>query len=339
MKNLRKTVKNLVLFIILIIVTFSILFRNQDFNKIIGLIFNIDFKYFLLGILAMSLYFVFESLNVKNVLNVLGTKVKLFSVIKYSLIEFFFSGITPAASGGQPMEIYFMHKDGISVSLSTVALLVELITFQVITIILGFVGLFSNLSILPSGFIYLFIIGTSLNLIALFTMLIGLFSKRLAKKIVNLFIRILKLFNYSKVEEKKESIYKTLDSYNESAKIVKKHKYIFVKSFFIVLMQVFVYLSIPYFVCLSFGIHDLSIIRIILMQALLFSSVSSIPMPGTVGISEGAFLSIYNRIFGPNLVGSATLLNRFINFYFFILLGLIITVIKSLKNRKKIIKK
>ena len=64
---------------------------------------------------------------------------------------------------------------------------------------------------------------------------------------------------------------------------------------------------------------------------MLYVSVSSMPLPGAVGISEGAFLGIYGTVFGTMLVSGATILNRAVNFYLYVLIGLICTLISALK--------
>ena len=97
----------------------------------------------------------------------------------------------------------------------------------------------------------------------------------------------------------------------------------------------YVYYTIPYWVYRSLGLNSLGIIDIIFTQSLLFCSVSSIPLPGSVGISESAFISIYNRIFGSTLLTSATILNRFINFYSFIIIALICVIYSFIRVKKK----
>lgn len=47
----------------------------------------------------MVLYFVCETLNVTRTLKTLGEKSNFFRNFRYTLIGFFFSSITPAASG------------------------------------------------------------------------------------------------------------------------------------------------------------------------------------------------------------------------------------------------
>ena len=334
MESVKKVVRNLIIFIFLIIITFSLILKNQNMKELRSIILNIDLKYFIIGFLAMSLYIILESINIKSILKTLGIKVSFIKTIRYTLTGFFFSGITPAASGGQPMEIFFMHKDGIPISKSSIALLVELISFQIITISSCIIGAIINPELLSHGVIYLFIAGITLNSIVLSTMLICFISEKTARKLVNIFLEILKFFHYKKLEEKKEEINNTISNYAESAKIIKANKSIIIKSIFIVFFQVYFYYSIPFWIYKSLGLNTLGILRFISIQALLFCSVSSIPLPGSVGVSESAFISIYSTIFGEKLLSTATILNRLDNFYLMVIIGLLVTIYGAIKVKR-----
>ena len=340
MKNKKKIIRNGIIFLLLIIITFIIIFKNHNFEDTIKLIFTVNYKYIILAIIVMFLDFVLESINIKNLLSSLGTKVSLLKTLKYTLIGFFFSGITPAASGGQPMEIYFMKKDNIPITKSTLVLLIELCSFHIVTISSGIIGAIINHKLLSNGFIWIFIIGSSLNIIALSVMLVGLFSKRISKSLVNLFIKILKVFKYSKIDKLKENINSSLQDYQEGSTFIKKHKLIFIKSIITVFFQVLMYYSVSYFVYRSFNLNTYSYFKIISISAMLFISISSMPLPGTVGISESAFLKIYLSIYGIDKLASAMLLNRGINFYLYIIVSFIVVIISifNLKS-KNILKK
>ena len=71
------------------------------------------------------------------------------------------------------------------------------------------------------------------------------------------------------------------------------------------------------------------------MQSILFATVSSIPLPGSVGVSEGAFIEIFRNIYPTTMIKSATLLHRAINFYLFVLLSGIVVIVNDIKSRKK----
>ena len=73
--------------------------------------------------------------------------------------------------------------------------------------------------------------------------------------------------------------------------------------------------SIPYWVYLAFGLENASLVGVIGMQAVLFLSVSSLPLPGAVGLSEGGFLLLYRSLFPPALISGAMILSRVLSFY------------------------
>ena len=334
MKSKKQIFKNITIFILLIIITFVVIFNNNDFEKTINVILSVKIIYIILGIIAMFLYFILESLNINNILKKLGHKINIIKSLKYSLIGFFFSGITPAATGGQPMEIYYMKKEKIPVTHSTLALLIQLCSFHIITIICGIIGIIINYHLLPNNFIWLFIVGISLKGITLITMLICLFSKKISTKLVKIFIKILEKIKYKNIDTLKQSIDTSLKEYNEGSKFIKKNKTIFIKSLIIVLIQMIAYYSITFFVYKSFSLSTYNILQIIFIQAMLFVSISSIPLPGSVGISESAFINIYITIFGIEKLASATIVNRAINFYLFILIGFIVTTYNIVKQKK-----
>ena len=105
----------------------------------------------------MCVYVLCESINIGRTLKALKEKSSFWKNVKYALIGFFFSGITPAASGGQPMQVYYMHKEGISVANSTLALLINLTSMQIVTISTALVSIIFNYGYLNAPMIGLFV--------------------------------------------------------------------------------------------------------------------------------------------------------------------------------------
>ncbi len=104
----------------------------------------------------------------------------------------------------------------------------------------------------------------------------------------------------------------------------------------------FIYYSVAYWVYRSFGFYQYNILQIVGLQAVLFGTVSGIPSPGAVGVSEGGFIAIFKNVFPETLISSAMMLNRGINFYLLMIISMISVIIstlrtKELKKRIKII--
>ena len=333
--SIKKLIRNFIVFVGLIFLTLWVILKDQSITEILDVLNNVTMKYVYIGIACMAVYLVLEGVNIRRTLKALGEKTTYIQCIKYSLIGFFFSSITPAASGGQPMQIYYMHKDKIKVANSTLALLINLTSMQITTISLAIFSLIVNYKFMNRVLIILFIVGISLNATALGLLLIGILSKRLSKALIKFAIMFLKLFRVKNRYSKEKKILKELKLYQESAKYVKKNKTLMLKIFITTIIQFSIYYSIAYWTYRSLGFSSNNIFELTTMQSVLFATVSGIPSPGAVGVSEGAFIEIFRNIYPTHMIKSATLLHRGINFYLFVLISGIIVIINDIKSRKE----
>ncbi|MBQ3409378.1 MAG: flippase-like domain-containing protein [Clostridia bacterium] len=336
MKKNKKIIFNLIFFILLITLTFYILLKDQNILDIFNLMLNSNKTFILIAVFCMFIYLLLEGVNMLRTIRISGNKgIKLASSLKYSFIGFFFSAITPAASGGQPMQIYYMHRDKISAADSTLALLMNLCCFQIVTISMALISLIFNAQYLQGGMIALFIVGIVLNSSALALLIIGIFSRRLSKWLVNLAIKILKKFKIRNAESKIEKLNSELDKYHSTSKYIKQHRKLMVKMVLTTLVQIMVYYSIPYWIYKALGFSGENIIKMIGLQAILYATVSGIPLPGAVGVSESGFMNIFKSIFTEETISGAMLINRGVSFYLFVIISGIVVIINLFKTKKE----
>lgn len=336
MKKNKKLIFNLTFFILLIVLTFYILLKDQNIIEIFNMMLNSNKTFILIAIFCMFIYLLLEGLNLLRTIKVSGNKhIKLVNALKYAFIGFFFSAITPAASGGQPMQIFYMHRDKISVSGSTLALMMNLCSFQIITISMAIASVAIYGQYLQGGMIALFIIGIGLNSTALALLLIGIFSKKLSKWLVNVAVKILKKIKIKDVESKIAKLNNELDKYHDTSKYIKQHKKMMVKMLVTTFIQIIVYYSIPYWVYRSLGFNSEGIIKMICLQAMLYATVSGIPLPGAVGVSESGFMNIFKTIFTEETIGGAMLINRGVSFYLFVIISAIVSLVNLFKRKKE----
>lgn len=331
----KKYLRNLILFILIILLTFYIILKDQSISKIIDVLSSIDLKYILIAIICMCIYLICEAINIGRTLKALGEKSTFYRNIKYALIGFFFSSVTPAASGGQPMQIYYMNKDKISVANSTLSLLINLTSMQIVTISIAIISLLFNFGYMNSILIGLFILGIFLNATALSLLLVSLFSKRMTKGLINIAIKILEFFKIKNIEDKKNRLENELSKYQASATYIKSNKKVILKTLITTYIQFLIYYSISYWVYRSFGLEEYNILQIVSMQSVLFATVSGIPSPGAVGVSEGGFLEIFRNVYSDNILNEAMLLNRGVNFYLFVIISSVIVMLYTVKDKKE----
>lgn len=289
-------IKNFVVFALLIYLTFYILFKDQNILEIFGILKSVKLQFVAIAIGCMFLYLVLEAINLGRTLKNLDERTSFWQNVKYAFIGFFFSSITPAASGGQPMQVYYMYKDKISVANSTLALLINLTSMQIITIGFALFSLIFNYQYLNKVLIICFIIGILLNSTALLLLIIGVYSRRLSKWLIEFALKVLKFFRVKNLDAKKEKFESELARYQESAVYIRNNRLLMLKVLLTTLMQFTIYYSITYWTYRALGFNQHNIAEIITMQSVLFATVSGIPSPGAVGVSEGAFTEIFRNV-------------------------------------------
>lgn len=334
--NKKKYIINIIIFFILIFLTFNILLKDQNMDELFVILQSVKIKYVFLGIICMLIYFACEAINLRRTLRELKEKVKFKDTIKYVLIGFFYSSITPAATGGQPMQVYYMYKDGIKTAHSSLALVLNLFSFQTTTISLALISVIFFHNYMDSGLYVLFTLGISLNILALILLIIGIFSKKLSTWLVNVAIKIMRKLKIKNIEDKEKKLNDVLVKYNGSAKYIRNNKILIVKQFITTFIQEIIYYSIPFCTYKAFGLAGTKYIKIVCLQSIVYATVSGIPSPGAVGVSEGAFVSIFKTIFGENIINGAMLLNRGVSFYLFVLICGIIVIVNTFKAKRDI---
>lgn len=334
----KKLIRNAIFFALLIILTYYFIFKKIDRKGIQEAIKYTNLWFILIAIVLACGNIVFESLNSYRTLKALDEKVTFKQALKYGIVGFFFSAITPAATGGQPIQILYMHKDNIKYTNATISILLQSFAYLTMMSTLGLLGYIINYDYINSlGFIeYFFFIGLMVNGLIIVVTLFAMFSKAASQKVVNLIYKIFKAINEEKANKFKKKIEKQLKEYHESAKLIASNRGLMIKTFLTSTCQLISYHSVCYFVYLALGIKHLNYIRITSLQSFLYLSVSILPLPGTVGVNETGFSLLYNPIIAKNYVDSAMLLSRGISFYLIVLItGIILAVLAIRKKNAK----
>ena len=91
MKKTKKMIRNLILFILLIILTFWLILKDQDVTQIFNILGTVKQEFILIAIMCMCIFLICDAINIGRGLKALGEKSSFSKNIKYALIGFFFS--------------------------------------------------------------------------------------------------------------------------------------------------------------------------------------------------------------------------------------------------------
>ena len=187
MKSRKKIIFNGVFLAVVFALTIYGVFHGEDLSSMMNAIHRADKRWLIPGIALVAFFIWGESIIIWYMMRSSGIQLKKRTCFLFSSVGFFFSCITPSASGGQPMQIYYMKKEKISIPVSTVILMIVTITYKLVLVVIGI-----GIAIFGRGFLHkylegilpVFYLGLALNIFCVTFMTILVFHPLLAKAIM-----------------------------------------------------------------------------------------------------------------------------------------------------------
>lgn len=338
MKSRKKIIFNGVFLAVVFALTIYGVFHGEDLSSMMDAIHRADKRWLIPGIALVAFFIWGESIIIWYMMRSSGIQLKKRTCFLFSSVGFFFSCITPSASGGQPMQIYYMKKEKISIPVSTVILMIVTITYKLVLVVIGI-----GIAIFGRGFLHkylegilpVFYLGLALNIFCVTFMTILVFHPLLAKAIL---VKGMKLLERLHLMKKKEGRLKKLedsmDTYRNTAAYLKNNPFVIVKVIGITFIQRMALFAVTWFVYQAFGLHGTGFWEILFLQAVISVSVDMLPLPGGMGISETLFLNIFSPVFGGLLL-PGMVLSRGLGYYGELLISAVFTVVAQLTIGKK----
>lgn len=154
-------------FLLVMALSFYTVFRGQDIEQVREALRRLSPAAFGAAIMTALFFVCAEGIMIWYLLRSMHGTSSLRQCISYSFIGFFYSGITPSATGGQPMQLYYMSKDGNSLSESSVVLMTVALLYKFVLVVIG-IGILVFWNEPLRGYLRsyypLFLLGLGLNL-------------------------------------------------------------------------------------------------------------------------------------------------------------------------------
>ena len=333
--------KKLYMFIIFVLTIFMLWYLLKDhYKEIWGIILNANYFYIGIAILMYFIYLFLDILMFDKITKIYTDKVSLGFQYYLGLIGKFFSGITPLATGGQPMQVFEMKRKGVSVSNGTNIAIQAYMIFQVSLMILGTIAIILNKTIklfTPVPFLAeLTTIGFIINFGILILLLCISFSKNFNRTIVKFFIKI---FSKLKLVNNKEEVLKKwnkrCDEYYENAQVLIHHKDVLIKGVLIEILALIVCYLIPFVLAYALGFgNKLTWYASIASSSYIFIMGCYVPIPGATGGMEYAFSGFLGNFITGYELNTFVVIWRFITYYLPVILGAILFNIVHNKDTK-----
>lgn len=318
MKNKRNLI-SIGILLILVLLTLWAFLKGQNIDELIDAMHSADPYYIFLAVVCVVIFLFGQGFIFRYLLAVLHQSTNIFKCIGYSLKGYFFCNVTPFQIGGPPIQIYSMKKDNIPIPVASMIVLIAATVYKVVLILLGF-----GLIIFGQSFLSEYIgmsvvimgIGLFLTCGFCFILFMFMFHPRLAKKAIFKFFRWLERRHLMKHKDgREEKIEAGMSKYTQTADFFRTHGSSMVVLLILTTLQRVCLFSVTYCVYRALGFAGESMIKIVIMQAVISLSVDMLPIPGGVGLSEALFSKIFQTVFTSASLLPALALSRGISYY------------------------
>ena len=342
-KNL-KYVLSILFLIALIVATIVVLTIKYDFGQIMDVVGTVYWRYLFLGLGMILIYILFEAIAMKILLGTIDLRVSLWHNIEYSAIDYYFCAVTPSATGGQPMVMYYMKKDGVPIAETTLVLLINTALFKIVLMTLSIFALIFYPSFILSRplIAVLFFLGFGLNLFIVIMCFLAIFKRKSVQRLGDWCIKLLHKIKIIKNQELAlELFHNKMDDYEKASKLIVANRFKFFMALLANFIQRIAMFSMAFFVYLSFlkpypELAGHGYFEMMAIQVIVALSVDSLPFPGGVGISEVLYVTLYGIVYGgETMVATALVVTRALSFYIPLLVTMAIFIYKHISTMTK----
>ena len=340
MKNIRRNS------VIILLITIGILvyLLKDNYHEIVNALINANVLWIILAIIFYLIYFIFDKFSLYNLTKNYKDDISLKYIFHIGVITRFFDGITPLASGGQPYQVYALHKKGVSIGNGTNIVIQNYIVYQIAFVIIAIISytlnhtmhLFKEIPLLKE----LTTIGFTANGIILVLLILIVFSKNFNKTVVKFAIKVTSIFN--KKMNKEETIAKwdkRCHDYYLSGQVLLKNKAKFIKCIGYQLISISSYYILTLPLAYAIGVGNLiPFVAIYSGGSYTYNMGCYVPIPGATGGMEYGFLGFYGNYINGSSLSTLVILWRFITYYMPTLIGALVFNFKDLRKDKKELK-
>ena len=251
----------------------------------------------------------------------------------------FYSAITPSSSGGQPMQVLWLHRQGVPVSLGTACISVKFLSFQASVLLLGGVLGLSKWRMVEAqlyGFRWLVVLGYVVNAGLLVAVALTIprsnVLDRLSRWAVGIGAR-LRLVKHP--EEVCERFQSAIADYRDALQMLFRRPLDAVVVFLLSMLQVIAYMSVALCLYRAFGLSGAGNSDILTLQLLLFIAAAFVPLPGAAGAQESGFCVFFRGIFPEESLMAAMVCWRFFSYYLLLVGGLVMMAVAGFRRRNR----
>lgn len=345
----RKNVLSAILFLSVMLLTFYAVFSKNDIRSIqaavkgmrpLFLVFSLASAVFFVAMEGFMIWYLLRSFQRFNgsADRPAGGGPGLLRCIGYSFIGFFFSGITPSATGGQPAQLYYMKKDRTALSDGTLALMTVAVLYKFVLVLIGAVILLfwrEGLRSYLGGYMGLFYLGIFLNALLVALLLLVMLHGSLMERLIAKAERLLTKIHILRPDaERQAAIHRMIAGYQGTLSYLVAHKGSLLFLTFCTFLQRNSLFFMTWLIYRGLHLEDNGMLLVMVIQASVYIAVDMLPLPGSQGISELMYHTVFSLIFPGGTLAASMCVSRGIGFYLLLVIGGIVTLVRAAVLRR-----
>ncbi len=324
-------------FVLLAILAFYTVFRDNDMRLVAASLKKMKLAYLLAAVVTALVFTMMEGVMIWYLLRTLQGRAGFMDCIRYSFVGFLYSGITPSATGGQPMQLYHMRRDGNDLSAGTVVLMTVALVYKLVLVLMGLAMVLFGFPVLKNNlgnYLRLFYLGMFLNTalvaVLLIVMIFPGFAKWMILSLEKILVRIRIL---KKSRYRTDQIHQFVQSYQNAVHFLLQNKIQVAVVLLATFVQRCLVFLLPYVVYLGFGLEGADALTILMIQMSVYLAVDMLPLPGAQGITELMYRRAFRDIFTVEYVVPSMCVTRGISFYFLLFFSMAVCAIRHIRFR------
>ncbi|MBQ9307194.1 MAG: flippase-like domain-containing protein [Clostridia bacterium] len=340
MKGGKRRILNIALILGTLAIVLVIGISDNSLGHAIEYVRSMNLGWVCLAILCYLAFLAMDAVAIHFFLKRQGYKVYFGRLAFTSIAGQYYSNITPGAYGGQPMQIYYLHKSDVPTAIGTSAISMRFFCFQVMLSVFATVlwiryGTYVNEHV--AGQRWILIIGYCYNAVMVAGVATLALQSGLIKRLIAWGIRFGTKHHWiKKPEEISEKLNKSVDVFHDSLTSYSHKPWDMLVQLFIGGLQLLALMSVLYCVYRGLGLVGESYWRIVTMNVMEYISAAYAPLPGASGAQEGVFSMYFDHIFPDGMLFAALLLWRFFTYYICLILGAVVVTVHGLREGKSL---
>ncbi|MEW5803258.1 MAG: flippase-like domain-containing protein [bacterium] len=285
---------------------------------------QIHVKYMILALILGALSISIDSLVLLIICRAAGTKIKFFYSVETILFYMFLSSVTPTVTGGEALMVYQLTQKGMPLGKATsVILLRGMLIISIIAIaapvIVYFHGDLIQNIILKNLFRYIAVFLFLIVMFLVYTMLNPLKGEEVIHKVCLWVERWKPFAKYAERLEKKLNIW--IDDFSSCLKeFFKSKKKILLAGSMLSTVALSANYLIAYVIMKGLN-HPVPVLRVLMVQFVLYFLLYFTPTPGGTGVAEGGCYAMFAASIPNHLLGIFVILWRVFTVYLWVILG------------------